>query len=631
MAPTRTRALLALTLLGTLPVAATARAAEPLVVDADDDDGNRIPDGEQDVVRPSAELGELALDRAMRGAVVALAGPVRLLADGRPLADGARVPAGVRTLAVQATAPGPAVVAIGAARLARSAVEVVALAGTGAEIDLARSHASLVRLPPARLGPDPAASDGDADALRFVLAGRPEDLPAAVALAAFAASGRRLGTLGRVELSPASCPARLAAAAGLACRSTPPIRVVSDEIDAEHPVAAARSIVGELGGVLVLERMPSGDAPGPETGGPGRAAGALGLEPARAKLQALRIAAPRGGPFAGLERLRGKLRVSLVRLAPGGTAPIGGDDAGARAMARLALARANQLWGACGVSFGPEDELLVSIVDPPPSHLLAVGCDHGLPARADGALRFAVGGVRVAVPFAAGQLPAEVARLVAARLRALGLGAEVSDNPPIAAAAYGASDVLVRRPGGALASLDLDPEAPLSSDPNLAACIGAVDLDDGLQHFGDVDAVAGTVEERTLLTAFDDGDPRTVDVVVVPGFAHGGRIGESFIGADGGPLRNVIVVDRGGVQASRASFTLAHELGHVLLDDPGHPDDYGLDAPTELMDADAANPSAFGPRRLGLAECARVLSEAGPGARLPLLESWPLEPLGFTL
>jgi hypothetical protein len=65
----------------------------------------------------------------------------------------------------------------------------------------------------------------------------------------------------------------------------------------------------------------------------------------------------------------------------------------------------------------------------------------------------------------------------------------------------------------------------------------------------------------------------------------------------------------------------------VLLDIPGHPDDYGVDTPTRLMDADAADASPFGPRRLTLAECARVVRESGPAARAPILRDWPLSPL----
>jgi len=217
---------------------------------------------------------------------------------------------------------------------------------------------------------------------------------------------------------------------------------------------------------------------------------------------------------------------------------------------------------------------------------------------------------------------------VAAALTAAGFSARVSDNAAIAAGANGASDVLVRRRDGALALLEPPASGTVSTDPTMTACIGGVDLDDGLQHFGDIDAISGTVEERALIKAFDDNDPTTIEVLLVPSFAGGGRIGESFISADGGAVRNTVIEDRAGIRADRASSALSHELGHVLLDEPGHPDDFGLDTPTRLMDADAANPSAYGPRRLLVDECVRALRQSGPDALVPLLTAWPLAPIG---
>ena len=135
---------------------------------------------------------------------------------------------------------------------------------------------------------------------------------------------------------------------------------------------------------------------------------------------------------------------------------------------------------------------------------------------------------------------------------------------------------------------------------------------------------------RTLVKAVDDGDPRTIEVIVIPFFAGGGRIGESFIASDGSSMRNVVIIDRAGVRARRTSMTLAHELGHVILDEPGHPDDYGIDTPTLLMDSDASDASPFGPRRLTVDECARAVRQSGPGARVPLLAEWKLAPMKYT-
>ncbi len=200
-----------------------------------------------------------------------------------------------------------------------------------------------------------------------------------------------------------------------------------------------------------------------------------------------------------------------------------------------------------------------------------------------------------------------------------GLLSVVSPNARIGPGLAPSVDVSVRRKDGALCAVDTVPGVPLSTDPTLSVRIGSVDLSDGLQHFTDMDAMAGTLEERTLLKAFDDGDPRSIEIVVVPLFAGGGRIGESFIGSDLSSVRNVVLLDRAGIRARKSSLTLAHELGHVLMDLPGHPDDYGVDTPTLLMDSDAADASPFGPRRITLDECARVVRQAGPRARVPLL------------
>jgi hypothetical protein len=208
-----------------------------------------------------------------------------------------------------------------------------------------------------------------------------------------------------------------------------------------------------------------------------------------------------------------------------------------------------------------------------------------------------------------------------------GLTAVVSPNARIGPGLAPSVDVSLRRKDGTLIAVEPAPGFPVSTDATLSVRIGSVDLSDGLQHFTDMDAMAGTLEERTLLKAIDDGDPATIEVVVVPLFAGGGRIGESFIGSDLSSVRNVVLLDRAGIRARKSSLTLAHELGHVLMDLPGHPDDYGVDTPTLLMDSDAADASPFGPRRISVDECARVIRQAGPKARVPLLVDAPIGPL----
>jgi hypothetical protein len=254
---------------------------------------------------------------------------------------------------------------------------------------------------------------------------------------------------------------------------------------------------------------------------------------------------------------------------------------------------------------------------------VALGCVHGLSASG-GAIELKLQGKTVRVATEAGMLPRQVARRLGLVLEKAGFVVAISDNPRVAAGAHPTADVLVRDKRGRMVELAPPASGVVSTDPTLGACIGSVNLEDGLQHFGDVDAHVGTLEERTLIKAFDDFDPATIEVFMVPGFARGGRIGESFIASDRGSISNAVVLDRAGVRSNRASFTLAHELGHVLLDDPGHPDDFAADTPTLLMDADASDPTAFGPRRLTMAECVRAVRQSGAAAPSPLLAPWPL-------
>jgi len=585
------------------PAPARAQARVVMFVDRDDDDADGVADCEQARVPEGPELFAVArpaVNAAAAGATVTVRGDaVRVLADGAPLATGTAIPPRAGRIALQATRAGRAEVILFGRTITVGAVEVRAVDGAGAEVDLARSHASMQRTPPARLGDDPFADTGDPDALRFVLRGLADDLPGTLTLASYSAEGAPMDALRDVPLGEVPCPSGVPRE--LTCASTRPIRAVADELDRRHPLVVDRSLTVELGGALAV------------------------VSPQLEKLQMIRVGGPRASPVGPIDRYRAALRVFLVRLSPHGPPPVGRDDAAALAIARGEVERANAMWGACGVSFGPPRALDVTIVDPPRPHLLALGCDHGLPASG-GVVRVRVEGREIAVTLTAGLRPASAARLVAAAVTRAGFEARVSDNPVMGAGAFGTSDVLVRRRGGQLASLEPPARGPLSSDATLTACIGRVDLEDGLQHFVDVDAVAGTVEERTLVKAFDDGDPATLEVFLVPSFGGGGRIGESFIAADGGAIRNVLVEDRGAVRTGSASFALAHELGHILLDDPGHPDDFGIDTPTRLMDADAAN--ASGPRRLLAAECARAVLQSGPGARVPVLRSWPLGRLG---
>jgi hypothetical protein len=464
----------------------------------------------------------------------------------------------------------------------------------GQVVDPVQGGLSMIRSPPTRLPETPGEVSKDEGAFRLVLAGGSE-APEGLRVRSERPDGKPLDWLDLDDLQPAPCPVGFSA--GRRCYVTPPLRLALDADDRRHPASADRSLQGELEGRIVVEHN-------------------------QRELLATRVVGPQTTAVGPIRWLRGRLRVFLVRERPHGPPPFGFTDGMAKALTRTQLARANAIWGQCGISFGPPDQAEITLVDPPGPVLLAVGCGVGLPA-AGGRLSFWAEGREVVVTTDAGQSPASVARRAASALEKLGFQATVSDNLRVGSMAMETADVVARRRDGRLVALtDLR-----STDSRLRVCVGSVDLTDGLQHFTDVDAVAGTLEERTLLRVLDDGDPRTIEVILVPSFATGGRIGESFIAGDRGSLRNMLIEDRAGVRADTVSFALAHELGHVLLDVPGHSDDFGTDTPTRLMDSDAADPSPFGPRRLTLAECERAVRQSGPRAVTPLLSSWSGLPL----
>jgi len=469
--------------------------------------------------------------------------------------------------------------------------------GTLKDVDLTREHASLERTPPERIEGGVSARYDDADAVRLVVTSpRASQLPPPLSIESITAGGVHLDEIARPVLEPLPC------ASSAQCFASAPLRFVVDEVDRIHPAVQSRSLRAEVGGAIVF-----------------RWAGH--------KAQMIRVAGPRKTPGGPIVRLRAAIRPMVVRVAPGGAPAVGGNDAGAVAAVRSELALAGAVWGQCGITFGPAQALEVKVVDPPPPHLLAFGDDLGLPASG-GELRVRADGHAIAMHIPPRASPDAAAREFARVAQKAHLVAVVSPNARISPGVAGSVDVSLRRPDGALVAIEpASATEPIATDATLIVRIGGVDFADGLHHFGDMDSMAGTLEERALIKAYDDGDPRTVEVVVIPHFAGGGRIGESFIQNDFSSVHNVVLLDRAGIRARRSSLTLAHELGHVFMNVPGHPDDFGLDTPTLLMDSDASDASPFGPRRITVEECARVVRESGPTARLPLLADWPLAPL----
>ncbi|HEY0469825.1 MAG TPA: hypothetical protein VGC79_36815 [Polyangiaceae bacterium] len=476
------------------------------------------------------------------------------------------------------------------ARAEAPVVQVFAQHANGAWLRAGQDHLALSRdLPSAEAGA------ADSEAVRLVFASAAGALPQ-IRVSTQRVSGALLDTLAEPELAKAVCPPGSVASAS--CWATAPLRLTPDRLDRDYPPVRDRSIEAELGGQLSVE--------------------AAGQPPV-----SFAVGAPLGPAFVGIERLSVKLRVRVLRVAAGGAPAIGGDTGTALSVARHEIQAASKLWAQCGIDLqgpnGPE----IQVVDPPPIQLVAVGCDSGLPASG-GQISLRVRGRSLKLTTRAGEAPGVVAQRLVRALDKLGVSPRLSPNPRIASGASGAIDVLIRGPGGRPAPVEAEPGSALSTDATLGVCLAEVDLGNGLSHFVENDAAAGTLEERALIKAFDDGDPSTIEVLIVPTFDQSGRIGESFIDDDGAGIQNTVIIDRAALRAGPRSYALAHELGHILLDLPGHPDDYGVDQASSLMDSDASDASVFGPRRLTLADCERAVRESGPNARIPIAQLWPL-------
>ncbi|HKP58922.1 MAG TPA: hypothetical protein VJV78_19510 [Polyangiales bacterium] len=338
-----------------------------------------------------------------------------------------------------------------------------------------------------------------------------------------------------------------------------------------------------------------------------------------------RVARPgsEGSPNAARQA---RLTVHVLRREAGQPAVIGKDDHEALQLLRQQVRTANEIWLQCQLTFGDPAQIAMDIVDPPGPTLLSIGDRDGLPAKGGGEIVFSVDG-KVVGPILTrpGATPIETAREVARAVQAQGFSAELSENLKTRYGAGTSADILVRHRDSSFVTLAAKQGTPLSSDARQKLSIGSVDLGDGLREFDNATAQVGTLEERTLIKALADDDPQTIDLFVVNRFEFATRQGEAFIAAGQGPIANAVVIDRNGLRQAPLAWTLAHELGHVLLDDPMHPDNVGPDRPWLLMDADNGRGTVNGPKRLRPEECTRV-RQVSTAARAPLLLPYDVGP-----
>jgi hypothetical protein len=325
------------------------------------------------------------------------------------------------------------------------------------------------------------------------------------------------------------------------------------------------------------------------------------------------------GPLAARQAV---VHVVVLRTDEGGPPVIGVDELSALRIVRDELAIANDIWLQCHLTFGAPAETTVTIADPPGPTLLSIADGDGLPARG-GRISLRVDGRDLApVIIPTGASPQDTALRLAQTLVSEGFAPTVTVNPATVFGAGKSADVLIRSKSGAFVRIEPIEGVPLTSDLQQRLSIGRVDLGDGLEEFDNMTAQSGTLEERTLIKALSDDDPGSIDLFIVNRFTLGTRQGEAFIPATSGPIVSSVVLDRNGLRQRQTAWTMAHELGHVLLNQPLHPDNIGADVPMLLMDSDNNRGTVHGPKRLSQTECQRVLHESGKLADPPLIYSY---------
>lgn len=578
-----------------LGVETPARLA--VAVDADDDDDDGTPDAAQSSSIPPRDL--LAFHVVEGAATVEVSAGLRLVdASGAPLSSPHRARAAER-LSLQGVRVGASALTVEAAGRRREIpVDVIGVALLGGDLRRLSAHRDSVGVShevtngpslPRRAAWDEPSPDPDNVRVE-VFDPRAEGLEAVALLRAVdPTTGAARANLPQIALSR---PRR-----GLPFRS-PWLRLVGDRVDVEAPGVGRRVLR-----VALRDRVEAVY----ETAG--------GLVS-----QSLRVGRPgdEDGPTAAR---RARLRLHVMRVRPGGPPVIGGDDAGAIRMAREQVSIANEIWLQCFIDFGPPADAEVILHDPPPPTLLSVADSDGLPARGGGQIRLRIDDRAIRpVTTRAGAPATSTALDVARAVRALGFTARVYENSPTEFGAGRSADVLVRTREGAMVTLTPDGAAPLSSDARQRVRLARVEMGDGIGEFDNMNASAGTLEERGMLRPLADDDPATIDLFIINRFASGTRQGEAFIESDGGAIVNTVLLDRNGMSQQRAAWTQSHELGHVLLNQPFHPDNVGADRPWLLMDADSSLSAVTGPKRLTWDECHRVRIESGVDARPALLE-----------
>ncbi len=297
--------------------------------------------------------------------------------------------------------------------------------------------------------------------------------------------------------------------------------------------------------------------------------------------------------------------VSVLRLYPDGPPVVGGDRGGAEEIARYQVELANRVLAQCHITLGDPREIPVTVDDPPGPWVISVGYRYGL-LSAGGQIRLVVNGKPLG-PWKVGQgyTPEETARLIAGQLRKEGFTVDLLAASPDQTRANPSAQLVVRNSDGGLATIASWVAEPVSNDRSQSMTIASVHLDDGLDAYDANTIGGGTLEERVLLGVSAPSGSRRTKIFFVNRFATPQKQGESFLVSGGAESGGAAILDRRALLRARQSYTLAHELGHILLQDLGHPDTDGDDRAWLLMNSRASS-ALQGPRLITDEHCRRM-------------------------
>ncbi|MBK6528845.1 MAG: hypothetical protein IPF99_04485 [Deltaproteobacteria bacterium] len=589
-------------------------------LDDDDDDDDGVPDSQQSPAPPADDdRVALSLEGIPTGAVaVTVTGGLRVRDPSGGLVERANLPvrrgaATVELVGVAASArPDDASVELVAGaqrwRVAVTVAAVTVLHGDNAPVYAHRDAVMISRqVTNDETLPRRAAWGERSPDLENVRAEVWDPTPGAEASVRWESSG----TPASFVSDPTALRARLAEVAMARPDAATPwrsgyVRLVGDEVDQRAPGVEAQTLRVALRDRVRVRYRRAGVAGEATTdvrvGRPGREDGPMAARMVRARVLVLRDRAQSSG----------------------GVPLVGGSEAAALDIGRRQVAIANEVYGQCGVTWGDPSGDVARVVDPPPTTMIAFGDDHGALASG-GEVRLRVNGVAMPpLVTRAGWRPIDTAMAMGAMLQARGYRARVTTNPRTTYGARPSADVLVLDRAGRWTNLSTVPGSALSTDLRQGAELAVVDFSDGVDEFNNQNSTSGTLEERALIKPLIDDDVTTMEMIVINRFSRGTRIGEAFVRGDGGSIGNGFLIDRAGIAAEREAWTQSHEAGHILLDQPWHPDNMGPDRPWLLMDADASLGTVAGPKRISTEECARIRSRNGPDAPSPLMQRYDL-------